>query len=457
MTRPLADHGVERAILGSALLSPAAFDLAVAEGLVADAFDAPAHRLLWSAFADTVASGTALDIVGVAGALEARGALSSVGGYTYLASLGAAAPSTVNAGDYARAVLRLAALRRLLELSAELADAVRAGDATGPEIIERHEAALVALRSSDLEHAPITLAALAARTEAAIRLRAEHPDTVPGLATGLVDLDALTGGLHPGNLVILAARPAMGKTALAQQIATRAGRHGARVAIFSLEMDREELGERAFTAAGCIDGDRLRTGRLRQDDWPEIMRVADDLGSLSDVVIDDRGGVGIGYIRSTCRRLRRDLGGLDLVVVDYLQLLAGDRGEREYDTVTAASKGLKALAKDHGCPVLACAQLNRECEKRVDKRPMMSDLRASGQVEQDADLIAFLYREAVYNEAASKGAAELIVRKQRQGRTGTVHLTWRGEFRRFESAAQGESPYASAERRVMGGEREALG
>ncbi len=272
----------------------------------------------------------------------------------------------------------------------------------------------------------------------------ENKDDVIGLATGYVDLDRMTSGLQPGELIIIAARPSMGKTALAMNIVEHVTLNLKKTAaVFSMEMSGTQLALRMIGSVGRVDQHKLRSGTFEESEWPKLV---DAVGKLNDanIHIDDTAGLNTLEVRTRARRLHRETGGLNLIVVDYLQLMSGSASGREENRATEVaeiSRGLKSLAKELKVPVVALSQLNRSVESRVDKRPMMSDLRESGAIEQDADLIMFIYRDEVYNPTneASKGKAEVIVAKQRNGPTGPVTLTFLGKHTRFENYAGGDS------------------
>jgi len=428
-SKALADDAAERAVLGSVLLVPSNFDVVAGAGLTSKDFRCPAHKLLFEAFVWARDEGHDLDVVTLGGHLGERGNLDRMGGYAFLSSLGSSAPSAANVRTYVERVQKKAASRRAYATLSELRASLLDGSA-GPEVLDAAVGRLTSLQKND---GPALRPASSVAQEAyeLLRRRAENPSEVTGVPTGFADLDKLLGGMQPTDLVILAARPGIGKTALALNIVSHvAVKQKVPTVFFSLEMGEIQLVQRLISANGGVKGAELRTGTVDKSQWSAIRKAASDIGE-SPLFIVDKMGLGIERAVSMCR----SVSGLGFVVVDYLQLMTGDGRSREQE-IAAISRGLKGLAKELRVPVLALAQLNRGVEYRADKRPVMADLRESGAIEQDADIVMFLYREDAYSkEGAALGNAELLVRKHRNGSQGNVPLYWRREFTRFESAA----------------------
>ena len=431
---PPRDSGAERAVLGAILLNPDTLDQVLEHRLQTSDFSQPAHRLLFDCFTDLAREGKAVDVVTVTGHLEGRAKLDAIGGFGYLNGLSSAVPSIANLPHYVSVVQEKAMLRRLLTITHEISEGVYSGENSAEANLEAAEAKIFALRDDRGGNRMASIGEVVTEVYSTLKERAENPTDVTGIPTRFRDLDVLLAGLQKSDLIILAARPAMGKTAFALNLVTAAALHSdSSVAVFSLEMAKEQLATRMLTSEGRISGSRMRTGQLLNDDWPPLMEAAERL-SEARVFIDDTPAVTVSHIRSKCRRVAAQHG-LDLVVIDYLQLMRGDGSEHSREQeISSISRGLKGLAKEMKIPVVALSQLNRGVEQRADKRPLMSDLRESGAIEQDADIIMFLYRDEVYNKSPdNQGLAEVLVRKQRNGNIGEVDLAWRGEYARFEN------------------------
>lgn len=434
---PPQDLNAERAILGAILLNPGSLDRIREDGLSDLDFAQPGHRLIFQTVLHLADNGGGVDELTVCSELEQVGKLEQVGGYHYVSDLVSSVPSVANLGRYLAIVQDLSLKRQLLDAMGQIAEDVFAGEDDGKQSLEKIEGQLFELRSkgggnSSLER----LGDIAERVYEELRQRAESPNAVTGIPTGFRDLDKLLAGLQRSDLLIVAARPSMGKTAFSLNLLAHAAvRAGAATAFFSLEMGREQVATRMLTSESRVAGDRMRTGQLRNDDWQPLLQATETLDKAS-VYIDDTPGITVGEMRAKCRRLAGGPTGLDLVAVDYLQLMTGeDRNASREQEISAISRGLKGLAKELNIPVIALSQLNRGVEQRADKRPMMSDLRESGAIEQDADVIMFLYRDEYYNPGnpETQGMAEVLVRKQRNGSTGDVKLAWRGQYARFEN------------------------
>ena len=427
----------ERALLGGLLLQSAAYP-EVATLLGVEDFARPSHQALFRLFGELHRRDGSFDPISLFDEADRRGCVEQLGGVSALTSLSGACPSLSGMPSYAARV-KDHATRRRLQLAAErIIEAVATGEADTPSMLADAEAEIYAIsKGAKMESAWRTGAELAVAVMGNVERRATHPG-LTGLTTGLTDLDAKLCGWQAGQLIVLAARPAMGKTALALQFVRAACAAGREVGMFSLEMGAEELGERMVCADGRVDAGHARSGYVTADDMHRLGRSAENLHAWR-VQIDDGATQTIGAMRSKARALKLANPGLSLVVVDYLQLASGE-GKRDTNReaiVSEISRGLKVLAKDLGVPVIALSQLNRSLEARKDKRPMLSDLRESGAIEQDADVVLFLYRDEVYNEDTDqKGTAEIIIGKHRAGEIGMVRTAFSGRFLRFDNLSR---------------------
>ncbi|MBW3604742.1 MAG: replicative DNA helicase [Actinobacteria bacterium] len=429
----------EVSVLGSMLLSKNAI-AEVVEFVGPEDFYRGAHRTMFEAIRELYDRGEPVDSVTLADELQRRGTLDSVGGLVAITDLISQVPTAANAGFYARIVAEHALRRRLIDAGTDITKvgydpAVEADDA-----IDHAEATIfqVAQRSYGRELLPMK--DLLSQSFELIEKRYENKQAITGLPTGFVDFDRLTSGLQPGQLVIVAARPGLGKSTLCTNIATHVAVDLRRpVVMFSLEMSQMELVERVLSAQARIDNDRLRNGHLRDDDWPKLSQAMGRLGE-ANFYIDDTAGINLMEIRSKCRRLKQRHG-LDLIIIDYLQLMQSHRRvDNRVQEVSELSRGLKVLAKELDTPVIALSQLSRKPEDRSgeDKKPRLSDLRESGSIEQDADIVAFIYREDAYvRDSARQGEAELRVAKHRGGPLKDIQLSFIGHQSRFASMARG--------------------
>jgi replicative DNA helicase len=432
----------EQSVLGSILLKDKSLST-VLEILGPSDFYRNSHKLIFEAMIDLFEKNEPQDLITLTNLLKDKNQLDEVGGPSYLATLTSIVPVTVNIASYARIIRHKAILRNLIHVNTEIA--TRCYDEQGDIdiLVDEAEQAIfqIAGRTSGQNFVSLkNIIPSAFDTVEKLYKRKEH---ITGVPTGYFEIDKMTAGLQPSDLVILAGRPSMGKTALAMNIAQYAALvEKVGVGIFSLEMSREQLAMRLLSSVGRIDSHRIRTGKLHVDDWPKLTRAVGQL-SGAPIYIDDTPAISILEMRAKIRRLasQYDIG---LILVDYLQLMRG-RGPIENRTqeISEISRSLKALAKEYKVPVLALSQLNRGLESRTDKRPMMSDLRESGAIEQDADVICFIYRDEVYNkseENPEKGFAEIIIGKQRNGPTGSVKLTFLKEFTMFENYSGHDEP-----------------
>jgi replicative DNA helicase len=424
----------EQAVLGGLLLSPRAFDQ-VADVITEADFYREDHRLIYRAINELSNRGKPCDAVTVTEWFEARGVVDQVDGGTYISQLASNTPSAANVRAYAEIVREKSILRQLIDVGAEITSGAFSSDGRNSrDLLEDAEQRVFAIADQGLRTGSTFMPIQEAIKISIEKLQelAEHEGEITGIPTGFKDLDERTSGLQNSDLIIIAGRPSMGKTTLAMNIAESAAiKHEVAVAIFSMEMSAEQLVRRMFSSLGQIDQTKLRSGKLDDFDWPKLTS-AMNLLHKSHIFIDETPSLSPAELRARARRLKRehDIG---LIVVDYLQLMAvpGTRENRATE-IAEISRSLKAIAKELHVPVIALSQLNRALEQRPNKRPVMADLRESGSIEQDADLIVFIYREEVYNEdTPEKGKAEIIIGKHRNGPTGTVTLTFQGHWLRF--------------------------
>lgn len=427
----------ERAVLGGLMLDERAWDR-VADRLVEDDFYLHRHRLLFRAIATLASSGRPFDAVTLDEWIKSEGEERRLGGLDFLLELTQATPSAANITAYADIVREKSILRQLIDVGTEIAGSAYRHSGNSRELLELAEQQVFRIAESGARGRQgfVSMRDAVRQALELINERYSRQGELTGVPTGFTDLDAKTTGLQPSDLIILAARPSMGKTALALNIAEyAAAKTNKAVAVFSMEMSVSQLTLRLLSSLGRISAEHLRTGRIDDLEWPRVTSAVSILSKLK-LFIDDTPALSPNELRSRCRRLARehDLG---LVVVDYLQLMQvpGNKENRATE-ISEISRGLKALAKELNVPVIALSQLNRSLEQRQDKRPVMADLRESGAIEQDADLILFIYRDEYYHEdSPDKGKAEIIIAKQRNGPTGKVMLVFRGELTRFENYA----------------------
>ncbi len=432
----------EQSVLGAMLLSRDAI-AAVLETITADDFYKPAHGHVFEAVTALYGSGHPVDPVTVAEELERSSLLESVGGAATLLSIQDRTPATTNASRYAQIVSELALLRRMITVANEIAEI---GYQRPDDVIKAVDDAEA--RIYDVAQRRLTTSTAAIRDLLSASLdRLEHlyeqGDAITGTPTGYFDLDELLSGLQPSALIVVGARPAMGKTSFALGLAANAALSSVSpkpVLVFSLEMSQLEITQRLLCSQAKVDATRIRNGKLSADDWTKISHTVGRLAE-APIWIDDNPNVSVMEIRSKARRLKSKIGDLGLVVVDYIQLMSGRGGaESRQVEVAEISRGLKILARELETPVVALAQLNRGLEARTEKRPMLSDLRESGSLEQDADVVMFLYRDEVYNpESADAGMAEVLVAKHRAGPTGLIRLAFNGKYTLFENMARGSA------------------
>ncbi len=442
-------HSVEAesSVLGGLLLDNAAWDR-VGDLLTDGDFYRYEHRLVFAAIGALVNASKPADIITVFEHLQSQGKAEETGGLAYLNALAQYVPGAGNIRRYAEIVRERSILRKLVSASDEIAtSAFNPQGRAVKDIVDEAEQRILNIgeQGSRMKQGFQAMDSLVVDLLDRVQEMAANPNDVTGVATGFYDLDRMTAGLQAGDLVVLAARPSMGKTALAINIAEHVAlNEGLPVAVFSMEMGAAQLAVRIVGSIGRIDQSHLRTGKLSDEEWPRLIEAIEKLRNVS-LHIDESAGLTSSELRANARRLARQCGKLGLVVVDYLQLMSGSSGsdENRATELGEISRGLKMLAKELKCPVIALSQLNRSVETRPDKRPMMSDLRESGAIEQDADIIMFIYRDEYYTKDACKepGVAEVIIAKQRNGPTGVVKLAFLKPITKFESLASGSGDY----------------
>lgn len=420
----------EQSVLGSMLIDKTAIAQAV-EVLNAEDFYRDTHKVIFSAIRDLYQKDTPIDMITLLDYLRSTEKLEEAGGITYITEISNSVPTTANISSYIQIVEDKSTLRKLIRTSTEIIEQSYNKQDNVEAVMDLAEKRIFGLsqtkNSSDFEPMNVVLERGFLEIE---RMFNNKGDTT-GVPSGFKDLDDKTSGFQSGDMVLIAARPSMGKTTfvlnLAQHAALRAGK---KIAIFSLEMSKEQLAYKLLCAEANVDMLRLRTGNLEDKDWESIARASGPLAAAK-IFIDDTAGISVMEMRSKCRRLKIEHG-IDMIIIDYLQLMSGSNPDNRQQEVSEISRSIKAIAKEMKCPVIALSQLSRAPEQRADHRPMLSDLRESGSIEQDADLVMFLYRDEYYNkETEEKNVAECIIAKQRNGPVGTVRLAWLGQFSKF--------------------------
>ena len=437
----------ERSVIGALLISSDSWD-GVAEVVAAADFYRPAHLAIFRQIALLVDRGEPVDVVTVSDRLLATGELDAAGGHTYLAELAEQTPTASNVRAYAKAVRERSVLRKLINAAQDIASAgFNPEGRSSEELVDEAERLIMQISESGQKAGgPQGMEGLLKGAIDRIEELYNTGGDITGLTTGFIDLDRMTSGLQPSDLVIVAGRPSMGKTSFAMNLVENAALASDRpLMVFSMEMPAEQLVIRMLSSLGRIDQSRVRTGKLEQDDWPKLASATEKLKG-TQVFIDDTPALTPTELRSRVRKLVREQGDLGMIMVDYLQLMrVAGSGEGRTAEISEISRSLKAIAKEFKCPVVALSQLNRSLEQRPNKRPVNSDLRESGAIEQDADVIMFIYRDEVYNEdSPDKGVAEIIIGKQRNGPIGSCRLSFQGQFTRFENLARGDYEHYGA-------------
>ena len=429
---PPHNDDAEKSVLGSILLDKDAL-YEVLEKLKPEDFYNEMHKEIYSAVIELYRKSQPVDILTVSEELKKRKSLEMVGGRAYIALLSTVVPSTANAGEYAKIIGEKAVLRRLIGTASDIIEKGYQERMDSAEVLDFAERGIFEIAQSRQTKDFQLIKDVLWENIAKIDEMSKLEGNITGLTTGFIDLDARTSGMQKSDLIMLAARPSMGKTAFALNIAQHAAIKGqAKVLIFSLEMSRDQLGQRMLSMESRIEMQKLKSGNLERKDWDQI-NIALDTLSKTSIYIDDTPGITAMEIKNKCRRLKAEKG-LDLVVIDYLQLMSFEgRSESRQQEITALSRFLKQLAREMECPVVVLSQLSRAPEQRNDHRPILSDLRESGSIEQDADIVMFLYRDEYYNpETTDKpNICEVNIAKQRSGPTGSIELTWLGKYTRF--------------------------
>lgn len=438
----------EQAVLGGLMIDNQAWDQ-IGDLIHEDDFYRRDHRQIFRAISGLASENKPYDVVTLSDWLEGRDELEEIGGRAYLGTLNLETPSAVNIRAYAEIVHEYSVLRQLIGVGKEIADsAYHANGASSKELVDKAESLVfqIADHGDQGKKGYVAINQLLTKAIDKVEQLFNSDEKITGIPSGFADFDNMTSGLQRSDLIIVAGRPSMGKTSFAMNLAENAvmSQKKYSVAVFSMEMPGEQLAIRMMSSLGRVDQKKVRTGELQPEDWP---RLTSAIGMLSEtrLFIDDTPALTPTDLRARARRLQREHG-LDMIVVDYLQLMqVSGGGENRATEISTISRSLKALAKELNVPIIALSQLNRSVEQRPDKRPVMSDLRESGGIEQDADVILFIYRDEVYNpETNDKGVAEIIIRKQRNGPTGAVRLAFLGQFTRFENLAHdygGEENY----------------
>ncbi len=420
----------EQSVLGSMFLSKYALQKCI-EGLTSDQFYSDAHGKIFNVISHLSEAGSAIDLTTVTAELDKRKELKQIGGVAYLSEIATLVPSAANVDEYIKIVEEKAILRRLIDSATEIATDGYQSTEDISDILDRAEKKILNVVKTRKGTEFRTIQDVLFKTQADLEKLSQNRGEITGLATGFYDLDKITSGFHPNELIIIAARPAMGKTAFALNLATNIAMNNKKtVALFNMEMGAEQLATRMLSSVGQIELNKLISGRLEHNDWK---RVNEAISRLADtkIFMDDTPGMTIAEIRAKCRRLASSNDGLDIVIIDYLQLISGGAkyaGNRQQE-IAEISRSLKTLAMELEIPVIALAQLSRSVEGRDDKRPILSDLRESGSIEQDADIVAFLYRDDYYNKETAideyTSKSEFIIGKHRNGPTTTIELIFR--------------------------------
>ncbi|MGI6721200.1 MAG: replicative DNA helicase [Anaerovoracaceae bacterium] len=434
---PPHNREAEISVLGAAMLDKdAMYD--VLEKVKAGDFYDPNHKEIFEAIVSLQKKNSPVDVLTVCEELKKRNVLEMVGGRGYVASLSAAVPTTANAGEYARIVSEKSEARQLISTANELLEKGYSDSIETGKLLDFAEQQIFDIAQGRQNKNVVQLKDILLENLNEISERAKNKGNLTGVPTGFIDLDNMTSGMQKSDLIILAARPSMGKTAFALCVARNAAIKGSKVIVFSLEMSSNQLSQRLIAMEAGVDAQKLRNGDLDSKDWNKITSTLDRLGE-ADISIDDTPGLSMLEIKNKCRRLKAEKG-LDLVVIDYLQLMDYEgKADSRQQEISSLSRGLKQLAREINCPVLVLSQLSRAVETRTDHRPILSDLRESGAIEQDADVVIFLYRDEFYHpdDTEAPGECEVIVAKQRNGPTGKIDVLWQSAFTKFVNKSFG--------------------
>ncbi len=433
---PPHDPEAEQAVLSSILMDKEAI-ITASEILKPEDFYNPANQAVFEAARELFAKNIPIDAITIKDKLIEKGVFEEIGGLPYIASITSASANSVNIKHYADIVEGKSILRSLISASSEISGHSYKSDEDVNQILDLAEKSIFDISQKRHTGSAVHISDITVSVFEKIEEAYANGKKITGIPTGFMDFDFKTAGLQPSDLILIAARPSMGKTALALNIVQNAAiRQGIPVAVFSLEMSSNQLVNRILCSEAMVDAQKVKTGNLTEDDWPKLIEA---MGPISEapIYIDDTPGITPMELRAKCRRLKIEHG-IGLVVIDYLQLMSSDSGrDSRQQEISEISRSLKAIAREMDVPVIALSQLSRACEQRSDKRPMLSDLRESGAIEQDADIVAFLYREEYYfPDTEKKNQAELIIAKQRNGPTGTVDLMWLNQYTKFTSKAK---------------------
>ena len=436
-------HSVEaeQSVVGAMLMDKDAI-LAASEIICGDDFYQNAYGVIFDSMVELFNEGKPVDLITLQERLKEKEVPPEISSLEFVRDLVAAVPTSANVRYYAQIVSDKAVMRKLIKMNDELSNICYAGNEPLESVLEKTEKSVFQLLQNRNagEYVPIRQVVMNALEK--VEKASKSKGTVTGIPTGFIDLDYKLSGLQPSDLVLVAARPSMGKTAFVLNIAQYvAFKKDKCTAIFSLEMSKEQLVNRLFSLESQVDAQALRTGNMKDSDWEKLIEAAGIIGQ-SNLIIDDTPSISISELRSKCRKYKMEHG-LDLIIIDYLQLMSGSvggRSESRQQEISDISRSLKALARELNVPVIALSQLSRAVEQRPDKRPMLSDLRESGAIEQDADVVMFMYRDEYYNKDSEyKKQAEIIIAKQRNGPVGTVHLAWLGEYTKFANLSRQEN------------------
>lgn len=422
----------EQAVLGAMLIKKEAI-VEVQEILQPDDFYREAHRIVYEAMLELSGNDEAVDLVTLTEQLRKNEQLEKIGGLPFITQLANAVPTAANVGYHAKIVKEKAELRNLINAATKIASAAYEDTDSVENIMDEAEKSILAVANRQSGGAFESMKSIVMRTFERINVLYESKGGLTGISSGFKDLDKLTSGLQKSDLILVAARPSMGKTAFTLNIAAYCGLHDCKVAFFSLEMSKEQLMQRMLCSEGGIDATRLRTGQLDEGEWNRLVETADRL-SRAPIFIDDTAGITVMELRSKARRLKAEHG-LDLIIIDYLQLMQGrasKNSDNRQQEISEISRSLKALARELDVPVIALSQLSRSVESRQVKKPMLSDLRESGSLEQDADIVMFLYREDYYDkDTENKNITEIIIAKHRNGPVDSIQLFFQKEYTKF--------------------------
>ncbi len=421
----------EQSVIGSMIMDHDAVIVA-SELLRSEDFYRPDHAQIYAAIMELYTTGNPIDLITIQDKLVQKGVLEQIGGISYIAELASSVPTSAHIKQYAKIVEEKATLRRLIKASNEISAKSFDGEEPLDNIMGFAEKQIFDILQNKKTEDFTGIDEIVLTSIEKIEEAHKSQGGITGIETGFIDLDHRTAGLQPSDLVLVAARPSMGKTAFALNIIQTAGiKNKKSVAVFSLEMSKDQLVSRMLCAEAMVDSQKARTGALEKDDWDKLAQSIPNIAN-SRIFIDDTAGINVMEMRAKCRRLKMEKG-LDLIMIDYLQLMSGtgDGASRQQE-ISDISRSLKALAREMNAPVIALSQLSRACETRTDHRPMLSDLRESGAIEQDADVVMFLYRDEYYHpDTEKKNVGEVIIAKQRNGPTGTVELVWLGQYTKF--------------------------